>query len=210
MKFYTKLLGTLVLLTSLLALVILCNAFFNDNINEIYFGIGLLGIYFIIHFTILNRFGFKETDISIKNIKALLFTSSILFIILSLGILIPFVKEYNRKSKIELLSTMKDFGKDKNITTSSIGSLKTKYENGKLYYQVKLDIPKKQLDSIADFSIQLLDLDGFIISDFNLLTSNNLSSVDKGNILQFDINDNLNLPVKDYSKIAKWELISRK
>ncbi len=209
MKFYSKLLGTLVLLTSLLALVILCNSFFNDKINKTYFGLGLMGIYFIIHFAVLNRFGFKETDISIKSIKALLFTSSILFIILSMGILIPFVQEHNRKSKIELLSTMKDFGKDENISTGTFGSLKTKYENDKLYYQVNLDIPKKQLDSIADFSIQLLDLDGFVISEFNLLTSNNFSSADKGNILQLHINDNLKFSVQDYSKIAKWELLRK-
>ncbi len=209
MKFYSKLLGILTLLTSLLALIILSNSFLNESINKTYFGLGLLGIYFIIHFVVLNRFGFKETDISIKSIKVLLFTSSILFIILSLGILIPLVQEHNRKSQIEVLSKIKDFGKDENISTGTFGTLKTKYENDKLYYQVNLDIPKKQLDSIADFSIQLLDLDGFVISEFNLLTSNNISSADKGNILQVSINDNLKFSVQDYSKIAKWELLRK-
>ena len=57
MKFYSKLLGILTLLTSLLALIILSNSFLNENINKTYFGLGLLGIYFIIHFVVLNRFG---------------------------------------------------------------------------------------------------------------------------------------------------------
>ncbi|MEI6348974.1 MAG: hypothetical protein WCP69_13590 [Bacteroidota bacterium] len=210
MKFYTKLLGILSLLTALLALTILSFSLFNESITKINFSLGLLGIYFTIHFAILNRFGFKETDISAKNIRGLLFTSSILFIILSIGVLIPLVQEHNQKSKIEILSKLKDYGKDENISTGTIGTLKTKFENDKLYYQVTLDIPKKQLDSIADFSIQLLDIDGFIISDFNLLTSDNIITSDNGNTLQATINDNLKFSVLNYQKIAKWELLGKR
>jgi hypothetical protein len=210
MKFYSKLLGILSLLSALVALTILSFSLFNESINKINFSLGLLGIYFIIHFAILNRFGFKETDISAKNIRGLLFTSTILFIILSIGVLIPLVQEHNRKSKIEILSKLKDYGKDENISTGTIGTLKTKFENDKLYYQVTLDIPKKQLDSIADFSIQLLDIDGFIISDFNLLTSENIITSENGNTLQATINDNLKFSVLNYQKIAKWELLGKR
>lgn len=205
MKFYSKLLGIFSLLTALVALTILSYSLFNESINKIYFILGILGVYFIIHFAILNRFGFKETDISTKSIKGLLYTSSILFIILSTCVLIPLVQEHNRKSKIEILSKLKDFGKDKNVSTGTIGTLKTKYENDKLYYQVNLDIPKKQLDSIVDFSIQLLDNEGFVISNFT--TSDNVTSEEKGNFLQVSINDNLIFSVQNYQKIAKWELI---
>lgn len=205
MKFYSKLLGILSLLTALVALTLLSYSLFNENINKTYFSVGLLGLYSIVHFAILNRFGFKETDISTKSIKGMLFTSSILFIILSIGVLIPLVQEHNRKSQIKELSKLKDYGKDENVSTGTMGKLKTKYENDKLYYQLTLDIPKKQLDSIVDFSIQLLDIDGFIISDF--VTSDNFATSDNGNFLQVSINDNLNFSVHNYQKIAKWELI---
>ncbi len=207
MRFYSKLLGILSLLTALVALTILSISLYNESINKINFSLGLLGTYFIIHFAILNRFGFKEADISTQNIRGLIFTSSILFITLSIGVIITLVQENNRKSKIELLSKLKDFGRDENISTGTIGTLKTKYEDNKLYYQVTLDIPKKKVDSITDFSIQLLDIDGFIISDFNLLTSDNIIVDDNGNTLQAIINDNLKFSVLNYQKIAKWELI---
>jgi hypothetical protein len=210
MKFYSKLLGILSLLSALVALTILSFSLFNESINKINFSLGLLGIYFIIHFAILNRFGFKETDISAKNIRGLLFTSTILFIILSIGVLIPLVQEHNRKSKIEILSKLKDYGKDENISTGTIGTLKTKFENDKLYYQVTLNIPTKQLDSITDFSIQLLDKDGFIISDFNLLNSDNIIYQENTNTFEATINDNLKFSVLNYQKIAKWELIGKR
>lgn len=208
MKLYSKLLGIFSLLIALAALTILSYCLFNESINITYFCIGLLGLYFVIHFAILNRFGFKETEVSNRSIKGLLFTSSILFIILSIGVLTPLIQEHNRKYQIEILSKLKDFGKDENVSTETIGTLKTKYENDKLYYQVTLNIPKKQLDSIVDFSIQLLDVDGFVISNFT--PSDNGTSDDKENFLQITINDNLNFSVNNYQKIAKWELIVKR
>jgi len=210
MKFYSKLLGILSMFTALVTLTLLTYYLFNESISSTYFTAGLLGLYFIIHFVILNRLGFKETDISSKSIWGLLFTSSFLFIFLSIGVLIPFVQEHNRESQIEILAKLKDYGKDENISSGTFGTLKTKYENDKLYYQVTLDIPKNQLDSIADFSAELLDIDGFVVSEFSLLTSNSISSTDMGNIHQVTINDNLKFSVTDYKKIAKWELLQKR
>ena len=208
MKFFSQLLGICTMLTALVAFTIRCRSLFTENINKTYFSIVLLGLYSIIHFTILNRFGFKEIDISSKSIKGLLFTSSILFIILSIGAIIPMLQEYNRKSKVEILSKVKDFGKDENVTTGTIGELKTKYQNDKLYYQVTLHIPEEQLDSIIDFSIQLLDIDGFVISSFT--TSDNAASDERGKMLLLTINDNFNYSVQNYQKIAKWGLIVKR
>ena len=205
MKTYSKLLGIFSLITSLAALSIISYCFFNGKIHRNHFNLGLLGLYFIIHFLILNKLGFKEVDISTKATKGLLFAASTLFLIISITAIIPFVQENNQKRKIETLSKLKDFGKDENISTGTFGYLKTKYENDNLYYHLALKIPTKQLDSIIDFSIQLLDSDGFEISYFK--TPDNFSTNDNQKFLEAEVTGNFKFAAQNYLKIAKWKLI---
>lgn len=114
-----------------------------------------------------------------------------------------------QKIKFENLN----LGNDVNRTTGIIGNLKLKYENNKIFYQLNINGKRNTIDSIQDFTIELIDKDGFKISEIKVPINN-----ENSDITNFKRKDSLYLTVKstesflgkNYLQIKKWELLGQK
>jgi hypothetical protein len=102
-----------------------------------------------------------------------------------------------------------NLGTDKNQTTNITGTLKIKFENNKLYYQIQLKGSLKKISLIDSFVINFEDKDGFNISEIKIPNSNDnndLSTlIENGNAI-LHIKSDLNFESKDFQTIKKWKL----
>ncbi|TDP61559.1 hypothetical protein [Flavobacterium dankookense] len=118
-------------------------------------------------------------------------------------------KAANKETQFENIN----LGTDTNITTGIKGNLKVKYDNRKLFYQLKINTKIKTLDSINNLIIELKDKDGFRISKINislLEDENIISSLIKKDSISLEINNNEPFSAKNYLQINKWELLTNK
>ncbi|MFH0761099.1 MAG: hypothetical protein V2A67_06315 [Bacteroidota bacterium] len=177
--------------------------------------------YVIIHYIILTKFGFNKESKK-DNVYYLLAGILIILVLLIFPVRIGFEYFQNKREKenqellkkemVEKRGEIKNWRDDENRTTKIIGELKTKFEFGKIYYQLKLKGLKKSYSELEMMIIQFEDKDEFIINNIEIPFS--LSS----NITSYESNDSLYLEIKnselfdsiDYDKIYNWELISKK
>lgn len=106
-----------------------------------------------------------------------------------------------------------NLGSDTNITTGIKGNLKVKYDNNKLFYQLKINAKLKTLDSLNSLIIELKDKDGFRITGIkiSLLEDKNIvGSLIKKDSIIMEINNNEPFSSKNYLQIDKWELLTNK
>ena len=137
MKIYIKILGILSLVTILAVIIFLSIISLESKENDRLLSISLfIPTYFILHFLIINRFGFnfkQEEDGKFNKLFITISIFSILFLfLLPVNFAFNHFKEENFKRKLELeFDEMKDWGED--ITAYGyIGQLKTKYHKGEI------------------------------------------------------------------------------
>lgn len=119
------------------------------------------------------------------------------------------------KTDIQITKTKKyeniNFKKKKKIGTNITTDLRLKFDNNKLYYQLKLFGLLKSFNYIDEFGINLEDSGGFKISGIKERRYS-----DK--VIQYRKNDSLFITIKnsipfketDYIKIDRWNLTTKK
>jgi hypothetical protein len=136
------------------------------------------------------------------------------FLILGLAFqLISSILQNNNTKIQETKFENLNLGIDINQTMGIKGNLKLKYENNKIFYQLNINGKTKSIDSIQYFTIELVDNDGFKISEIKIPFN-----AENGDITNFKTKDSLYLSVKsteaflakNYLQIKKWELLARK
>jgi hypothetical protein len=106
-----------------------------------------------------------------------------------------------------------NLGVDYNETTGIKGNLKVKYDEDKIYYQLKINGKTESIEKIQKFTIELIDNDGFKISEIEVLNSpenDEISNLVKGDSVFIKANSLKVLPAKEYLQIKKWELLALK
>lgn len=122
----------------------------------------------------------------------------------------------NQENKINYEQTQfenLDLGNDINQTTGVLGNLKLKYENNKIFYQLAINGKLKNIDSIQNFTIELVDKDGFKISEIEIpINGDNkdLTNFKKMDSTFLKIKSSKPFLAKNYLQIQKWELTAKK
>jgi hypothetical protein len=221
MNIYRKILGILSMVFLTIATIFLIYLMINqygDN-REIIISL-FIPIYVIIHYIILTKFGFNMNTNN-ENVYNLI-TSIIIIIVLlvfpvRVGIEYFQTKKNNEKSEYfkneitEKRKKLKVWKNDVNITKNISGELKTKYEFGKIFYQLKIKGLKKSIYELSMVFIQFEDKDDFIINTIRipLNTDSNITSMESNDSLFLEINSAEEFNDIEYDKISSWELISK-
>jgi hypothetical protein len=119
--------------------------------------------------------------------------------------------EYFKNEITEKRKKLKVWKNDVNITKNISGELKTKYEFGKIFYQLKIKGLKKSIYELSMVFIQFEDKDDFIINTIRipLNTDSNITSMESNDSLFLEINSAEEFNDIEYDKISSWELISK-
>jgi hypothetical protein len=222
MKTYRKLLGILSMIFLVIAIIFLLYLLITESGDDRIISIILfIPAYVLVHYIILTKFGFNYNSEK-NNVYYLLTGISIILLLSIFPLRLGFDhfqdkkeiknQELSKKAIIEKRAEIKEWRDDENLTTKIIGELKTKYESGKIYYQLKLKGTKESYSNLQMMLIQFEDKDEFIVEKIEIPFS------ESSNITSFESNDSLYLEIKssdffediDYDKINNWELMSKK
>jgi len=106
-----------------------------------------------------------------------------------------------------------NLGNDINLTTGILGNLKLKYEKNNIYYQLTINGKSTSIDSIHNFAIELVDKDGFKITEIEIPIEDenkDLTNFKKRDSIFINIKSTKPFLAKNYLQIKKWELLARK
>ena len=106
-----------------------------------------------------------------------------------------------------------NLGNDINQTTGVLGNLKLKYENNQIFYQLAINGKMKTIDSIQNFTIELVDKDGFKISEIEIPINGenkDLTNFKKMDSTFLKIKSSKPFLAKNYLQIKKWELTANR
>ncbi|MDI9256880.1 hypothetical protein [Flavobacterium sedimenticola] len=134
---------------------------------------------------------------------------SLIFIGFTLQLLGSLHQHINNRTDSQQSFKNLNLGKEKNQTSGITATLKLKYDNKKLYYQLKLNGLTDSYKDISNFVFSLEDKDGFEISEItekNSTDNVNSSRLYMKDSLIFTIKNSIPYSEKDYSQIRKWNL----
>ena len=217
MKSLTKISGAIGLIFILMSMIIIGVAFFETNNSDERFLIALLLIplFFLTQFFVRFKFGFISEELPNYRLdKIILRVSYGLFgLILLILFTLPTIYFFEKNAEEKLIKKCSGLKKWKSISSNSIQTahLKTKYDQHKLYFDFSVDLDstnRYRFSNIAQYTIQFMDNDGFIIDEIEL---NNLTkTVDKdGNTIGYRVNESEFIDVIDYSKFNSWDFTYR-
>lgn len=206
MKTYSKIVGVILTLSGIIAFVGIIFGIIDENSIEDKVAISLLFIPAImfLYYMFLHNFGFNlKSEIPTKNYRKILIlaiTSLIISLIVPAGYL--FSQITLEKGAKEMI----DRGKDETTNKDIIAELKTKYENGKIFYVLKV-VDKNILDK-KSFILELKDKDGFKIKKIEI--EDYTIMIGKENE-QYGISSNSSkwMGLNEYLKIDNWDLLYR-
>ena len=210
MKAYIKILGVLsgVIVIGVIGLIMYGLLYESGSSSDkIIFLSFLFPCYVLLHFIILHRFGFSiNADYTTNQKRTILIITVISFAFLFTIPLMEYI------SATELSRQEKKFEETKNWSTDTTaydywGSLKTKYFEGKIYYQLVVQSTKPFRASLTGFTIHLLDKDGFLIEEIKITKYS--TRIDKEREQTFGIESNANeyMDMEDYAIIGDWDLL---
>jgi hypothetical protein len=207
MKIYNRILGILSGLILLAVLGLLAYLAFTEItlLSEwLIMSLFLIAIYVLLHFLIINRFGFNIVETSKKDGLIVILMTGFLILVM-LAVSVPsLISVYDSQSEIEELEITKDLGTDSLLNFN--GALKIKYVDNKLYYQLRINTPEKDDDILNHrFQIKLLDKDGFFIKEMKI--ENFSTQINKDlEVLSITANTSEFLDKEDYKRISNWLL----
>ena len=105
------------------------------------------------------------------------------------------------------------FKKKKKPGTNITSELRLKYDHNRLYYHLNLIGPSKSFDFIDEFGINLEDSEGFKIYEIKESRYSDevvLSKFFRNDSLFITIKNSIQFIEKDYAKIDRWNLTTKK
>lgn len=226
MKIYSRILGILTFLIALFFLGVLFYFIFfeaDKSHEKLIALIGLIPIYVAMHFVIIHRFGFNlSAEYTTNQRRAILTTSLILFGILLLTTAWQ-LREVIKLQQQEALIKKEIEEYDSNLTKLRTwekestaygyeGSLKTKYVNDILYYQLAVESKVPFNPNLVGFTINFLDSDGFLLKSLEITDYSVMVSKDKiYGIVSNSSSDIFSFyePAGGVESIASWRLLVR-
>ncbi len=212
----TKISGVIGLIIILISMIGIGMAFFNtSNEDQFVTALLLIPLFFITQFFVRFKFGFiSENPTGNLLDKFVLRVSYGLIGLLVLIIFtLPTVYFIEKNTEEKLIKKYAGLKKWKSISSNSKqqAHLKTKYDQNKLFFDFSVDLDSSnryRFSNIAEYTIQFMDSDGFIVDEIAL---NNLTrSVDKdGNTIGYSVNESEFIDVTEYSKFSDWNFTYR-
>lgn len=159
-----------------------------------------------------------DSGMSEKDEKKHKIWSKIAMLFLILGFTFQLISSIlqHQENKIKVEETQfhnLNLGNDINQTTGILGNLKLKYQNNKIFYQLNINGKLKSIDSIQNFTIELVDKDGFKISEIEIPVdgeNKDLTSLKKNDNVFLKIKSAKTFLDRNYLQIKKWELLAHK
>ncbi len=212
----TKISGVIGLIVILISIIGIGMAFFNtSNEDQIVTALLLIPLFFITQFFVRFKFGFiSENPTGNLLDKFVLRVSYGLMGLLVLIIFtLPTVYLIEKNAEEKLINKYSGVKKWKSISSNSKqkAHLKTKYDQQKLYFDFSVDLDstnRYRFSNIAEYTIQFMDSDGFIIDEIEL---HNLTRRvdDIGNTIGYSVNESEYIDIIDYSKFCNWDFTYR-
>jgi hypothetical protein len=214
MKNITKISGIINLLAAITLLIFDIIVFFENNGSDdrIISILLLIPLFFLFQFLIRYKIGFDNSinlDVKYKNLLFVIF-AAITSISLLFGSIISFiyVKGIIEEDKlIKLHSNVIEWPQD-TTAYNLVANLKTKYNDGYIQYKLSINSDStnlNKLDQIANYTINLLDKDGFIIDEIRInqfIRILNKQSIPIGH----EVNSQSIKKIKDYARMKNWSL----
>jgi len=205
MKTYSKIVGVILTLSGIIAFIAIIFGVIDENDIEDKVLISLLFIPSImfLYYMFIHNFGFNlKSEIPIKNYRKIL-----IFAIMSLiiSLIVPAGYLFSQITLEKNANKMIDRGTDETTNKKIRGELKTKYENGKIYYILKVDVKNT---SNKTFTIEFKDKDGFKVEDIEI--KEYVRSInEKTEQTKIISNSSKWMSLKKYLKINNWDIIYR-
>lgn len=206
MKTYSRILGVLNLVIVLSAIVFLIFVSVEGSSNDRVVSVALfIPVFLLLHFLILNKFGFNYNDESKDKYRNVLRVSSLLTLTLFFFPLRYVYETYKENDRIEELSNKFKVSQDWGKATTAYqgtGGLKTKYIDGNMHYLLQVTSKKLLEKGLYGVTLKLLDEDGFLIEE-TYITEYTIVT-DDGTPLGINVNSSIGMSVDDYSKIGGY------
>jgi hypothetical protein len=212
----TKISGVIGLIIILISMIGIGMAFFNtSNEDQIVTALLLIPLFFITQFFVRFKFGFiSEESIMYRLDKFILRISyGLIGLIVLMIFILPTFYFFEKNTEEKLIKKYSGVKKWKSISSNSKqkAHLKTKYDQQKLYFDFSVDLDSSnryRFSNVAEYTIQFLDSDGFIVDEIEL--NNLIRSVDKdGNTIGYSVNESEFMDVSEYSKFSDWNFTYR-
>lgn len=208
MKTYSKILGVLsgiivLALFGLLIYILIVETKSESNVISIL--ILLLPVYILGHFLIIHRFGFNLNTEYTNGQRTTIVVTSIIALLISIT---PILFAFNKMEEKRSFQVMKDMGLDYTAYNYN-GHLKIKYVDRQIFYIIHISSSASFDDNIPTFTINLLDKDGFLITEFAIIKYTRVFGEDN-KFIGIESNTNAYMDIEEYSRIENWDLVVRK
>jgi len=212
----TKISGVIGLIIILISMIGIGMAFFNtSNEDQFFTALLLIPLFFITQFFVRFKFGFiSEESIMYRLDKFILRISyGLIGLIVLMIFILPSFYFFEKNTEEKLIKKYSGVKKWKSISSNSKqqAHLKTKYDQQKLYFDFSVDLDSSnryRFSNIAEYTIQFMDSDGFIIDEIEL--HNLTRRVDEvGNTIGYSVNESEFMDVSEYSKFSDWNFTYR-
>ncbi len=212
----TKISGVIGLIIILISMIGIVVAFFNtSNEDQFVTALLLIPLFFITQFFVRFKFGFisENPTTYLLNKFVLRVSYGLIGLLILIIFTLPTVYFIEKNTEEKLIKKYAGLKKWKSISSNSKqqAHLKTKYDQNKLFFDFSVDLDSSnryRFSNIAEYTIQFMDSDGFIVDEIAL---NNLTrSVDKdGNTIGYSVNESEFIDVIEYSKFSDWNFTYR-
>jgi hypothetical protein len=212
----TKISGVIGLIIILISMIGIVVAFFNtSNEDQFVTALLLIPLFFITQFFVRFKFGFisENPTTYLLNKFVLRVSYGLIGLLVLIIFTLPTVYFIEKNTEEKLIKKYAGLKKWKSISSNSKqqAHLKTKYDQNKLFFDFSVDLDSSnryRFSNIAEYTIQFMDSDGFIVDEIAL---NNLTrSVDKdGNTIGYSVNESEFIDVIEYSKFSDWNFTYR-
>ncbi len=212
----TKISGVIGLIIILISMIGIVVAFFNtSNEDQFVTALLLIPLFFITQFFVRFKFGFisENPTTYLLNKFVLRVSYGLIGLLVLIIFTLPTVYFIEKNTEEKLIKKYAGLKKWKSISSNSKqqAHLKTKYDQNKLFFDFSVDLDSSnryRFSNIAEYTIQFMDSDGFIVDEIAL---NNLTrSVDKdGNTIGYSVNESEFIDVTEYSKFSDWNFTYR-
>ena len=212
----TKISGVIGLIIILISMIGIVVAFFNtSNEDQFVTALLLIPLFFITQFFVRFKFGFisENPTTHLLNKFVLRVSYGLIGLLVLIIFTLPTVYLIEKNAEEKLIKKYAGLKKWKSISSNSKqqAHLKTKYDQNKLFFDFSVDLDSSnryRFSNIAEYTIQFMDSDGFIVDEIAL---NNLTrSVDKdGNTIGYSVNESEFIDVIEYSKFSDWNFTYR-
>lgn len=212
----TKISGVIGLIIILISMIGIVVAFFNtSNEDQFVTALLLIPLFFITQFFVRFKFGFisENPTTYLLNKFVLRVSYGLIGLLILIIFTLPTVYLIEKNTEEKLIKKYAGLKKWKSISSNSKqqAHLKTKYDQNKLFFDFSVDLDSSnryRFSNIAEYTIQFMDSDGFIVDEIAL---NNLTrSVDKdGNTIGYSVNESEFIDVIEYSKFSDWNFTYR-